>query len=61
MVDGYGTIAAPPPSHRVDVHIAAGLLRRATEPFRLRVDDWPGRSGQLLDLAEATCAAAVRS
>ena len=52
---GYAAVRALPPQEAVGVHAAALLLRRAVEPFRLCLADWPERVAAMLRAAtEAT-------
>ena len=53
LLAGYGTIRALPPADQLAVHTAAGLVRRAPEPFRLAAPRWDDDVVRVLDAAEA--------
>lgn len=53
LLAGYGTIRALPPADQLAVHTAAGLMRRAPEPFRLAAPRWDADVVRALDAAEA--------
>lgn len=58
LLDGYAGRVDP---HRLQVHTAAALLRRAVEPFRSCRPDWAVGTADLLALAEAACPTPVRA
>lgn len=53
LLGGYRSAAGRAASERVDLHVAASLVRLAVEPFRLRWPDWPAATEALLDRALA--------
>ncbi len=52
LLDGYGAAVDP---RRLQVQTAAGLLRRAVEPFRLCHPAWREQVAEVVALAERTC------
>lgn len=50
---GYASVRPLPAEEAVRTHVAALLLRRVVEPFRLCLPDWPDRSRLLLGQAVA--------
>lgn len=59
LLAGYEQRYRPPSAHRIHCHVAAHLLRRAPEAFRLRfTQDWPGQMESMLTLAEEEVARA---
>ncbi len=53
LLDGYQSVKEGPPPGQVTLQTAAALLRLATDPFRGRQPDWPGRTSEILQRAEA--------
>lgn len=52
ILAGYDGVRALPSAGALAAHTAAGLLRRAGEPFRRRDPDWAARMLGILDLAQ---------
>lgn len=51
VLEGYARRADPPDQGLLDMHTAAHVLRRAVEPFRRRLTDWPDHTRTLLQAA----------
>ena len=55
---GYEAVRPLPSAGALAVHTAAGLVRRAGEPFRRRDPDWAPRMARILELAQRELAGA---
>lgn len=51
LLAGYGRPHLAGAEGRLPAYTAAGLLRRAVEPFRYRLSDWPERTARLVQHA----------
>lgn len=51
LLEAYHDAGGPADLTRLDAAIAEALLRRATDPFRLRMPGWPDRTARLVDAA----------
>lgn len=57
LLEAYQTVSVLESPHRLAAFTGAALLRRAVEPFRLRVERWPEANEALLAEAEAMAGA----
>lgn len=60
VLTGYAAVRRPPPEDYVRAWVAEHLLRRAADPFRHCLPDWPSQVRRMLDHARELAEGGVR-